>query len=410
MTNANITDPEKLSGPELIAEFKKQLAQDADKRDNDLLAKLDKLVQDRIAEAQAKALAEQAKTPIMKGFGKEEAARFNMTKLVKGIISKDWSDSGFELEACREAAKTIGKDMSTTTDTAGGFIVPTQVMADRFIPLIQKRAVALQLGVQTLPCSGSPVQIPKLTTASTAYWVGAENTSVTSSDLAFGQVQMTPHALAARVILSNRLVNMSTPAAEQIINQQLARDLAIALDAGIFAGTGASGQPTGIVQTIGINSVTSFGSLKANTAYGKLIDMISEVANDNVELANCKWAIHSTVWQHLSQIVDSASGFNMERRLFAAGPLNGANSLVGYPYMIANNLTAIPAGSAVANSILFGDFSQCWLGQWGTMVLRSTDTGGDAFAKMQTQVLAAMEVDVGVAQPTAFCTATGIED
>ena len=407
MTNAINTDPEKLSGPELLAEFKKQLAQDADKRDNDLLTKLEKLVQDRVLEAQAKFLAEQAKTPIVKGFGKEEAAQFSMTKLVKGIISKDWSESGFELESCREAAKTIGKDMSTTTDTAGGFIVPTQVMADRFIPLIQKRAVALQLGVQTLPCSGSPVQIPKLTTASTAYWVGAENTSVTASDLAFGQVQMTPHALAARVVLSNRLINMSTPAAEQIINQQLARDLAIALDAGILVGSGTSGQPTGIVNTSGINTVTSFGSCKANAAWGKLIDMIAAVANDNVELTNCKWALHSTVWQNLSQIVDAAAGFNMERRLFAAGPLNGATTLLGHQYMVANNLTEV--SGTVANAILFGDFSQCYLGQWGTMVLRSTDTGGDAFAKMQTQVLAAMEVDVGVAQPTAFCTATGVQ-
>ncbi len=99
----------------------------------------------------------------------------------------------------------------------------------------------------------------------------------------------------------------------------------------------------------------------------------------------------------------------MERRLFGSSPLgNGQRGLVDYPYMIANNLTAV--SGTVSNAILFGDFSQCWLGQWGTMVLRSTDTGGDAFAKMQTQVLAAMEVDVGVAQPTAFCTATGIED
>jgi len=223
---------------------------------------------------------------------------------------------------------------------------------------------------------------------------------------------MTPHAVASRVILSNRLINLSSPAAEQITRAQIAKDLGIAIDAAIYAGTGASGQPTGIVQTSGINSLAwggaSGGVVTANTAYGKLIDMIQELSVDNVELANCSWAMHSSVFSGLSKMVDSASGFNMERRLFGAGPLNGSPTLLGYKYAITNQLTALDAANDKSNSIIFGDFSQCYLGEWGTMVLRSSDVAGDSFAKMQTQILAAMEVDVGVAQPTAFCTSTTV--
>jgi HK97 family phage major capsid protein len=279
-------------------------------------------------------------------------------------------------------------------------------MENMIIPLLQKRITAFSLGVQRLPLSGSPVQIPKITTASTAYWV-AENVSVTANDLAFGQLNMTPHAVASRVIVSNRLINLSSPAAEQITRAQIAKDLGIAIDAAIYAGTGASGQPTGIVQTSGINSVAWGSSAKANTAYGKLIEMIQELSADNVELANCGWAMHSTAFSALSQMVDSAGGFNMERRLFGAGQMNGATTLMGYKYAITNQLTTLTS-SSTSNSILFGDFSQCYCGEWGTMVLRSSDVAGDSFAKMQTQILAAMEVDIGVAQPTAFCTSTGV--
>jgi HK97 family phage major capsid protein len=117
--------------------------------------------------------------------------------------------------------------------------------------------------------------------------------------------------------------------------------------------------------------------------------------------------MHSSAFSGLSKMVDSASGYNMERRLFGAGQFNGAPQLMGYKYAISNQLTAI--SGTVANAILFGDFSQCYLGEWGTMVLRSSDVAGDSFAKMQTQIMAAMEVDIGVAQPSAFCTATGIQ-
>ena len=396
--------PETLKGQELAERLLAEINKQFDKRDTDLISKLEKKAKEEADAAIAAFEAKRAALPVVKGLDEKDVSKFSFAKLAKGLVSRDFSECQYEADLCKEAAKTIGKDMSTTTDSAGGFIVPVQIMENMIIPLLQKRITALSLGVQRLPLSGSPVQIPKITGASTAYWV-AENASVTASDLSFGQLNMTPHAVASRVILSNRLINLSSPAAEQITRAQIAKDLGIAIDAAIYAGTGAAGQPTGILQTSGINTVTSFGSIVGNTAYGKLIDMIQELSSDNVDLANCGWAMHSSAFSGLSKMVDSASGYNMERRLFGAGQFNGATQFMGYKYAISNQLTAVSGGS---NAILFGDFSQCYLGEWGTMVLRSSDVAGDSFAKMQTQIMAAMEVDIGVAQPSAFCTATGI--
>jgi HK97 family phage major capsid protein len=400
-------NPETLKGQELAERLLAEINKQFDKRDTDLIAKLEKKAKEEADAALAAYEAKRATLPVVKGLDEKDIKNFSFAKLARGLVTRDFSDCAYEADLCKEAAKSISKDMSTTTDSAGGFIVPVQIMENMIIPLLQKRITALSLGVQRLPLSGSPVQIPKITTASTAYWV-AENASVTASDLAFGQLNMTPHAVASRVILSNRLINLSSPAAEQITRAQIAKDLGIAIDSAIYVGTGAAGQPTGICQTSGINSYSwSTTSAKANTAYAKLIDMITELSQDNVELANCGWAMHSTAFSALSQMVDSASAYNMERRLFGAGQMNGAAQFMGYKYAITNNLTTL-TGSATSNSILFGDFSQCYLGEWGTMVLRSSDVAGDSFAKMQTQILAAMEVDVGVAQPTAFCTSTGV--
>lgn len=398
-------NPETLKGQELAERLLAEINKQFDKRDTDLIAKLEKRAKEEADAAVAAYEAKRAALPVVKGLDQKDINSFSFAKLARGLVTRDFSECAYEADLCKEAAKTISKDMSTTTDSAGGFIVPVQIMENMIIPLLQKRITALSLGVQRLPLSGSPVQIPKITTASTAYWV-AENASVTASDLAFGQLNMTPHAVASRVILSNRLINLSSPAAEQITRAQIAKDLGIAIDAAIYAGTGASGQPTGIVQTSGINTVSIGASFKTITAYGKLLDMIQELSVDNVELTNARWAMHSSVFNALSQMVDGgATGINLERRVFGAGALNGAQTLMGYQYAITNQLTAV-TGSASNNTLLFGDFSQCYLGEWGTMVLRSSDVAGDSFAKMQTQIMAAMEVDVGVAQPTAFCTST----
>ena len=399
-------NPETLKGQELAERLLAEINKQFDKRDTDLIAKLEKRAKEEADAAVAAYEAKRAALPVVKGLDQKDINSFSFAKLARGLVTRDFSECAYEADLCKEAAKTISKDMSTTTDSAGGFIVPVQIMENMIIPLLQKRITALSLGVQRLPLSGSPVQIPKITTASTAYWV-AENATVTASDLAFGQLNMTPHAVASRVILSNRLINLSSPAAEQITRAQIAKDLGIAMDAAIYAGTGAAGQPTGIVQTSGINSVSwsAAASMAANTAYGKLMDMIQALSEDNVELANCSWAMHSTAFNALSKMADSASGFSLERRLFGAAQMNGAQTLTGYKYAITNQLTTLTS-SATSNSLIFGDFTQCYLGEWGTMVLRSSDVAGDSFAKMQTQILAAMEVDVGVAQPTAFCTST----
>lgn len=399
----NGTPPSNLNGRELVEMFMKEMRSDADKRNNEQLTQLEKRIEDKWSSHISALEAKYASLPIVKGLHKEDAAKFSFAKLVKGILSRDMSDCGYEADLCREAAKTVGKDMSTTTDSAGGFIVPMQVYNQEIIPLLQAQITAYQAGVRRLPgLSGSPVNIPKKTGASVAYWV-SENTTVTNSDLTLGQVSMTPHAVASLVKLSNRLINISNPAAEQIVREQIAYDVGLAIDAAIYNGSGAAGQPTGICQTSGINTVGSFGSMAASTAYDKFLTMQQELAVDNALFGSPAWVMNSVAYFTAQKMVDPSATKQLERRLFSASPL-GAMQFLGYPVIISNNLPTL-TGSNTDNTVIFGNFAQCMLGEWGTMVLRSSDTAGNAFERMQTFVMAAMEVDVAVAQPTAFCSA-----
>jgi HK97 family phage major capsid protein len=108
----------------------------------------------------------------------KEVKEFRFDRLIRGIALGDVkAHAPHEYEMCEAARGTVGggltKDMSTQVDSLGGFIVPMQVMQDQMIPLLQASAVGLSAGVTNMPgLMGSPVTIPKITGATTAYWLG----------------------------------------------------------------------------------------------------------------------------------------------------------------------------------------------------------------------------------------------
>lgn len=375
-----------------VAEMQKSL----DKRDSDLMEKVAKARDTKIDEIIAEERRKNAQF-IVPGLGPKETKAFSFAKLLKGMISRDFSDCAFEVDLCKEAAKA--KDMAAGTDSAGGFIVPAQVMQNEMVPLLKAAAIAPQLGATMWTgLNGSPVQIPKKTAASTAYWVGeAPSTGVTTSDVGFGQLEMRPHTCAARTRVSNRLIMLSSPAVEPIIRQDLMEQAALAVDLAYFNGSGVSNQPKGILQTTGINTVTSFGGAAAATAYNKLLAMQYELAVDNALKGTLGWAMHPAVLFAFQQMVD-ATDQPKQRRLFAEKPIG--TTLVNYPYATSTQLPT--------NDILFGNFADAGIGVWSSMGIRVSDVAGTAFENLQTQILLAMDVDVCVRQPVSFCSTTGM--
>jgi HK97 family phage major capsid protein len=388
----------------LLAQIKSSL----DKRDTDLCERMSKQLDEKAQELrreQEKRAAHFAVPGL--SVNDKETKTFDFGRLLKGLMHGDVQrHAPLEYEMCREAERAGGpitKDMTSTIDSLGGFIVPNQVMAAQIIPLLQPSVVAFEAGVTRMSgLNGSPVQIPKITGATTAYWLG-ETEAPTTSDINFGQIDLFPHDVFAICTLSNRLIELSAPGAEQIVRQQLATDIALKIDAAVFNGSGALGQPLGILQTTGINTVATFGAPGAAAAYDKLIDMEHALFAANAQsMGEFVWAMHPTVFREIRQMLDPTDNSQpKERRMLAEGK---PTTLLGHRYVLS---TQLPGASGSTNSFLLGAFSAAMVGEWGTMVLAASREGTN-FTKRQTQILAGMTVDVGVRQPTAFCAATGV--
>jgi HK97 family phage major capsid protein len=109
--------------------------------------------------------------------------KFSLFKAIRGIVLNDWNDASYE----RDVIYSHRRDLMTTPDSAGGYLVPSREIPE-LIEMLQAQTVVVQAGATVLQdLKGSPVTIPKQTAGATAYWVG-EGSAITASDLTFGQV------------------------------------------------------------------------------------------------------------------------------------------------------------------------------------------------------------------------------
>lgn len=390
----------------LVKQLVDQLKAPLDKRDTDLCEKLAREMDEKIAKMTRETDERVARIAVVgqSAAVDKDVKEFSFARLLNGVMRRNVKGlAPHEYAMCQAAAEqaepgSISKDMSTTVDALGGFIVPAQVMAAQIIPLLQPAIVAFSAGVVRMPgLTGSPVPIPKITGATTAYWLG-EVEAPTESDVTLGNLELFPHDVFSTVKLSNRLINLSAPGADLIVRKQMARDLGLKIDLGIYSGTGGSSQPTGILQTTGIGAVTSFGSMSASTAYDKLIDIEGALLDANAQtVGEFVWAMNPTVLRSIRKQKDPTDNSQPKaRRMIEAG---SPDKILDHRYVVSTQLPT--------DKILLGAHASAILGEWGTMIIASSNEGTN-FKARTTEILCGMTVDVGVQLPEAFCVGTGV--
>jgi HK97 family phage major capsid protein len=339
--------------------------------------------------------------------------QFSMFRALRAIRSQNFSEARYEEEVFKETAK---KALGYSDDTLGGYLVPAQAVPE-LIEYLYPSAVAFQLGAKLLPdLMGSPVLIPKQTGPATTYWIG-ENISATPSNLAFGQVQLTPHKVMALIEISNALIRMALPSAEVIIQQDLGKMIGLALDIAALRGSGANNEPLGIANTPNILTYSlTAGSGAPLTSLDFAVEMEDKLAQANALRGKLGFAFNPAVRKILRKIkVPQYSGdagvLPIVQFLGAIAEGSGYMSdkalqdALGYPFawttQIPKNLTA---GSYTdLTEIYFGNWEDLLIGQWAGLRIMASDVAGTAFASDQTWLRVILECDVAVRHPQSFC-------
>jgi HK97 family phage major capsid protein len=344
-------------------------------------------------ETRIAALEEKVKTRIIRGpeAGEDKPKPISFRKLFRGMVSNDWSESGYEREACQESVRALG----ASGDASGGYLVATQYMPQEFIDYLVANMVTRQAGGRELNgLMGSPVEIPRKTGKSTAYWT-AENAAITASEMTFGNVTLQPHQCSTLTKVSNRLIRMSDPSIETLIREDLAETIGLELDRVALIGDGGDGEPIGIANTTGINTK----SMNAVVTLALLEDMISTLEVDNALKGRLAWVFNPREWSIVRALL-AAQQVNVRDPYGRDGV---AGMLWGYPVYLSTQLRTNLGGATDEGEIFFGNWSDLLLGQWGAIEFAVSQHADTAFAANQTWIRATIDVDVAVRQPVSFC-------
>jgi HK97 family phage major capsid protein len=350
-------------------------------------------------------LAVAAPTPAI-GMTAAEQRRYNVRGAILAAASGDWSKAGFEREASIAIAKRNGsdpanggffvpyevqqRDMTSAGSSGSNYLVATDNLAGSFIDLLRARAVVAQLGATMLPGLVGNVTIPKQTAASTAYWLTNEATAITESQPTIGQLALTPKTVGAYTELSRLMLLQGTPAADRLVMDDFAKVLALAIDAAALTGPGSGGAPTGITATGSIGSVTG-----TSLAYAGMLEFQSDIAGNNALTTGCAYVTTPAVAALLAARVK----FSSTASPLWDGSLIDAN-VCGFRGAATTQMTAA--------AMLFGDFSQVIIGEWGMLELAVSNSEGNNFKAGIVGVRAFQTVDVGVRNAGAFSLATSI--
>ncbi len=287
----------------------------------------------------------------------------------------------FDIQASREFGMVGERALNVTTPSQGGYTVGEELLSGSMIELLRNKMVISSLGARNLSGLVGDIAIPKVTSGATTYWL-SETEEITESEQAFAQLGLTPHRLAALTKYSKQLLSQSSLDIEAFVRDDITTAIAIAKDLAAINGSGAAGQPLGIVNTTGVNATVTFGGAPT---WADVVEFETGVAVDNADVRNMAYLTTPSVrgkWK----TVEKASSTGQFLWADNDSPVNG------YRAEVTNQVPG--------NKVIFGDFSQLILADWSGM-----DVVVDPFtlaAFGQIRIIITIMTDVGVRQPLAF--------
>jgi len=325
-------------------------------------------------------------------------------RVLKALSDPRGQVDGFEAEWSQEFVEKTGIDLPGATwiplstkaidydsesPTSGGSnLIETELHSNEFIDILRQQSIILGLNPRMIRGTGD-IDIPKQTQGATAYWVSGDGDAITESESIYTTVQLRPTFCAAYTKYNYRVGLQTGGGVENIIRSDLMGQIAAEIDNQAINGDGTSNKITGILNVSGINS-TSWGASPAAVAWSDVVELEKMLLDDKALVGNnLHYLVDPATYKAMKTTTkvssDAGAGFLVDFE-------NGRPRLNGFPVHVS---THVPA-----NTLIFGNFSELLVGDWGAIALAS-DPYTD-FAKGTTGVRAFMPVDLAVRHAVSF--------
>jgi HK97 family phage major capsid protein len=274
-----------------------------------------------------------------------------------------------------EILKRTGVSTALTAGTAtkGSELVFTE--PGPFIQFLYNRMRLKELGAETISGLQGNIAFPKQTGKASGSWV-AENpgSDVADSNATLSQVTMSPKTYQSSTAYSRQLLAQAVVDVDNLVRNDLATDVALAIDSAGISGAGGSA-PTGILSTSGVQAVT----LKNDSGNGSVIvwddivDMEALIEDVNADqVGDPAWLTTPSVKAQLKrtpQLVYTPPGGSTAVTVASAPIWEKGDEIDG---RMARQSNQVPStltkgtSSGDCHAFIYGVFSTLINGMWGS--------------------------------------------
>jgi len=195
-------------------------------------------------------------------------------------------------------------------------------------------------------------------------------------------IELKAKSLISVTEVSYQALHQVSDKAEALLLNDLLAGVRAGLEAAAFNGSGSSGQPTGVINTSGVQTV-AYGA--ASPSRTQLLSQLNQLAAVDVDLAAVQWVCHPAMAVKLFSVTDAASQ-----------PIYDGQRMFGLPVRVSSNCPAL--------KVIAGDFRQLAVPIWGRVEVSRPlrNVRADAAERFRAMVLA----DVGLLRPASFSVGT----
>jgi HK97 family phage major capsid protein len=294
------------------------------------------------------------------GLTPSEIERGSIDNYVVAVIA----DNKTELSYFRELSEQTERVTQTMRRGPGTYLVPRDVLAYRnlakageggylvdagikgYAHAMDAASVLSKLPVTRLPNMVGDAKLTRESVKGTAAWLGDETTVIGDVQSTFGQIALAAKSVAGSVIVSNQLMKQAGPAGNAFVTRAGAVTMAEAIDRALVAGSGASGQPLGLLGITGIDSRA--GTSFALSDAAAMLRVSEGYATDD----SIMWLCGVAAAEDLRTRVKTATYGN-------GFLLNDDGRMLGKPVIVSRSV-----GDQV---LICMPWSQCWAASWAAL-------------------------------------------
>lgn len=287
-------------------------------------------------------------------------------------------------------------------DISGGFLVMPQEFVGQLIKFVDNLVWIRQLATKFVLSAAQSLGAPSLDTdVSDSDWTSELATGNEDSSLAFGKRELTPHPLAKRLKVSNKLLRAAankgvfsaTPGSlsgiEALVRDRLGYKFGVTEEQAFLTGSGSQ-QPLGVftASTRGISTGRDVQTGSATTFTADQL-IVSKFTLKPQYHSSARWLFHRDGYSKIRQLKDSHGQYLWLRELQPGLGASDPDRLLDMPVMLSEYCpNTFTTGQYVG---LLGDFSFYWIADAETLMIQRLN---ELYAETnQTGFIARMDLD-----------------